>query len=54
MKFELEKNKKHDAMHEIPKWRPNSRWTPTRFYRLKLLGYLKVANCLSFIKDFFS
>jgi hypothetical protein len=47
-------------MHEISKWRPNSRWTPKRFYRLKLvyliflqiflLSYLNLANFSYFIK----
>jgi hypothetical protein len=52
--FELEKNKKNVAKHEISKWRLNSRWTPKGFYRLKLvnliflqfffLGYLNLAS----------
>jgi hypothetical protein len=33
--FELKRNKKSVAKHEISKWRPNSRWTPKVFYRLK-------------------
>jgi hypothetical protein len=31
------KIKKNVAKHEIPKWRPNARWTPRRLYRLKLV-----------------
>jgi hypothetical protein len=44
--FELEKNYKNVAKHEISKWRPNSRWTPKRFYRLKLVN-------LIFLQKFF-
>jgi hypothetical protein len=50
--FELEKNKKNVAKHEISKWHPNSRWTPKGFYRLKLINlifkkknfFLKIQN----------
>jgi hypothetical protein len=35
--FERENNKTNYAKHEISKWRPNSRWTVKRFYRLKLV-----------------
>jgi hypothetical protein len=38
--FELEKNKKNVAKHQISKWRPKSRWTPKGFYRLKLVNLI--------------
>jgi hypothetical protein len=38
--FELEKNKKKVAKYEISKWRPNSRWTPKGFDRLKLVNLI--------------
>jgi hypothetical protein len=37
IEFSLQNNKTDVAKHETSKWRPNSRWTPKRFYRLKLL-----------------
>jgi hypothetical protein len=42
--FELRRNKNNVAKHEISKWRSNSRWTPKRFYRLKLayLTFLQI------------
>jgi hypothetical protein len=45
--FELEKNKKNVAKHQNSKWRPNSRWTPKGFHRLKLINlicFLKIQN----------
>jgi hypothetical protein len=38
--FELEKNKKNVAKHEISKWRPNSSWTPKKIFRLKLVNLI--------------
>jgi O-antigen/teichoic acid export membrane protein len=32
------------AKHEISKWRPNSRWTLKRFYRLKLVNLIIFFN----------
>jgi hypothetical protein len=61
--FELEKNKKNIAKHQISKSRPNSRWMPKGFYRLKLVNliflqfffyYLNWDSFTFFIKKFFS
>jgi hypothetical protein len=40
--FLLKNYKTNDAKHEISKWRPNSRWTPKRFYFLKIQNGRKI------------
>jgi hypothetical protein len=48
--FKLEQIKKNVVKHEISKWRPNSRWTPRRFYRLKLVYLIFLQIILGLFK----
>jgi hypothetical protein len=36
------KKKTNVVKHEIPKWRPNSRWASECFYRLKLVYLIQI------------